>query len=134
MDCKAENIDTSKAMDYLAKAREYQKWQNRIEVARQEGYIEGLNKGLDIAEGIFECDYFGKEESTEMTDAYKNSQYISGYNEAILELLKMLGVDKEQKGFEEICKKYIDEKNIHSHIVPVSEIVDELRKIGELYS
>lgn len=57
---KAENVDTDKALEYIKSAREYQKKEIAIKIAELQGYLRGVEKGLDIAEDIFSCKNYEK--------------------------------------------------------------------------
>ena len=47
----AINIDTKKALEAIRESREYQINASALRVQKEQAYMEGVNKGLDIAEG-----------------------------------------------------------------------------------
>ena len=55
-------MDTDKALEAIADARRLQEIRIDKEIAEKRAYIEGINKGLDIAESIFECSNYEKDE------------------------------------------------------------------------
>ena len=59
---RAKNVDTDKALKAIADARRLQEIRIDKEIAEKRAYLEGINKGLDIAESIFECSNYEKEE------------------------------------------------------------------------
>lgn len=58
---KAKNVDTDKALEAIEEARKYQSQIIDKEIAEKRAYLEGVNKGLDIAESIFECSNYEKD-------------------------------------------------------------------------
>ena len=62
---RAKNIDTDKALKAIADARRLQEVRVDKEIAEKRAYLEGINKGLDIAEGIFECSNYEKDEGSD---------------------------------------------------------------------
>lgn len=59
---RAKNVDTDKALKAIADARKLQEIRVDKEIAEKRAYLEGINKGLDIAESIFECSNYEKDE------------------------------------------------------------------------
>lgn len=59
---RAKNVDTDKALKAIADARRLQEIRVDKEIAAKRAYLEGINKGLDIAESIFECSNYEKDE------------------------------------------------------------------------
>lgn len=59
---RAKNVDTDKALKAIADARRSQEIRVDKEIAEKRAYLEGINKGLDIAESIFECSNYEKDE------------------------------------------------------------------------
>lgn len=59
---RAQNVDTDKGLKAIADARRTQEIRIEKEIAEKRAYLEGLNKGLDIAESIFECSNYEKDE------------------------------------------------------------------------
>ena len=57
----AQNVDTDKALNAIEEARRVQEIQNTREIAEKRAFMEGVNKGLDIARSIFECRNYEKE-------------------------------------------------------------------------
>ena len=55
-------MDTDKALKAIADARRLQEIRIDKEIAEKRAYLEGINKGLDIAESIFECSNYEKDE------------------------------------------------------------------------
>ena len=61
MNYKAENVDTDKALEHIEWCRKHQDELERLENTATKKYYEGVRKGLDIAEGIFECSNYEKD-------------------------------------------------------------------------
>lgn len=61
MSYKAKNVDTDKALEAINEARRYQAQKINEEIVEKRAYLEGVNKGLDIAESIFECSNYEKD-------------------------------------------------------------------------
>ena len=59
---RAKNVDTDKALKAIADVRRLQEIIVNKEIAEKKAYLEGINKGLDIAESIFECSNYEKDE------------------------------------------------------------------------
>lgn len=57
---KANNIDTDKALQAIEDSRRYQQEYERFERHGIEKYYMGIRKGLDIAEGLFNCSNYEK--------------------------------------------------------------------------
>ena len=102
MDCyKAKNVDTDKALKYLKDTSKYQFEMENLETAKVKKYYEGIRKGLDMAEGIFECSNFEKEEEP---------TYADGALDVIYELGKELDIPtqdlrKDFSSVDDICAK-----------------------------
>lgn len=58
----AKNVDTDKALDAINEARKIQIAKVDKEIAEKIAYLEGIEKGLDIAESIFKCSNYEKKE------------------------------------------------------------------------
>ena len=52
---KATNIDTDKALKAINDSRAIQERASQLRSEKERSYMEGLNKGLDIAESLFKC-------------------------------------------------------------------------------
>lgn len=61
MSYKAKNVDTDKALEAIAEARKIQEQITHKEIAEKIAYLEGVRKGLEIAESIFECSNYEKD-------------------------------------------------------------------------
>ena len=83
---RAKNIDTDKALDAINEARRIQEYNIAIEKARIEAKMEGIYKGLSIAESIFECSNYEKDVQP------KEPTYIEGVLDVIYEIGKELDV------------------------------------------
>ena len=59
---KAENVDTDKALKAIDEARKIQRINTEKEIAEKRAFLEGIEKGLDIAQSIFECRNYEKEQ------------------------------------------------------------------------
>ena len=59
---KAKNVDTDKALEALNEARKIQGQITNLEIAKLQAELEGIYKGLSIAEHIFMCSNYEKEE------------------------------------------------------------------------
>ena len=67
---KAENIDTDKALKAIDASRVMQERASYLRSEKERSYMEGLNKGLDIAEDLFKCTNYEKtEQESTNTDA-----------------------------------------------------------------
>lgn len=78
MSYKAKNVDTDKALKHIEWSRNYQDKMEQLENAKTQKYYEGVRKGLDIAEGIFECANFEKEEEHTYADGVLDFVYELG--------------------------------------------------------
>ena len=58
---KAKNVDTDKALEAIEKARELHIARTETEIKEKRAFLQGLEKGLDIAESIFQCANYEKE-------------------------------------------------------------------------
>lgn len=86
MGYKAKNVDTDKALEHIKESRERQYENENLETAKVQKYYEGIRKGLDIAERMFECsNYEKKEEPT----------YADGVLDVIYELGKELDIQTQ---------------------------------------
>ena len=59
---RAKNVDTDKALKAIEDARRAEEIRANKEIAEKRAYLEGVNKGLNIAESIFECSNYEKDE------------------------------------------------------------------------
>ena len=59
---KAKNVDTDKALEALDEARKIQERITNLEIAKLQAKLEGIYKGLSIAESIFTCSNYEKKE------------------------------------------------------------------------
>ena len=59
---KAKNVDTDKALQAIDEARKIQRIKTDKEIAEKWAFLEGVEKGLDIAQSIFECSNYEKEQ------------------------------------------------------------------------
>ena len=57
---KAKNVDTDKALEHIRQTREYLKSDVDKQIAELRGYWRGIEKGLEVAKGIFECSNYEK--------------------------------------------------------------------------
>ena len=58
---KAKNVDTDKALKAIDEARELHIARTETEIKEKRAFLQGLEKGLDIAESIFLCANYEKE-------------------------------------------------------------------------
>lgn len=58
---KATNIDTDKALEAIEVFRRSKSLEHQKELYAIQKYYEGLEKGLEFAESIFECSCYEKE-------------------------------------------------------------------------
>ena len=74
---KATNIDTDKALEAIEYLRRRQSEAHQRELHGIQKYYEGIEKGLDLAEGIFECSNYEKDEpeTTHVKIRYKDHEY-----------------------------------------------------------
>lgn len=101
MNYKAKNVDTDKALEHIEWSRKYQDEAERLEMAKTQKYYEGIRRGLDIAEEIFECSNFEKKEEP---------TYVDGVLDIIYELSKELDIPTQdlRKNFssvDDICSE-----------------------------
>lgn len=59
---KAKNIDTDKALEALNYALKIQRESVEIEIREKRAYLQGVEKGIGIAESIFQCSNYEKTE------------------------------------------------------------------------
>lgn len=83
MNYKAKNVDTDKALEAIYDSRKYQEQASILRIEKERSFQEGVNKGLDIAEGLFECSNYEKEEEP---------RYVDGVLDVIYELGKELDI------------------------------------------
>ena len=74
---KATNIDTDKALEAIESFRRSQSTAHQRELHGIQKYYEGLEKGLELAESLFECSNYEKEESetAHVKIQYKDCEY-----------------------------------------------------------
>ncbi len=74
---KATNIDTDKALEAIEYFRRRQSEIQQRELHGIQKYYEGIEKGLDLAEGIFECSNYEKDEpeTTHVKIRYEDHDY-----------------------------------------------------------
>lgn len=77
---KAENVDTDKALTAIAESRRYQEAAANLKIEKERSFLEGVHKGLDIAEEIFQCSSYEKKKRKE-----------PGYADGVLDVLYELG-------------------------------------------
>ena len=58
----AQNVDTEKALEALDFARRQEERIVELEIAEKRAYLNGFNKGIVCAEGIFKCSNYEKDE------------------------------------------------------------------------
>lgn len=90
---KATNIDTDKALEAIEYFRRRQSEAHQRELYGIQKYYEGVNKGLELAESIFECSNYEKDEpeTTHIKIQYNNHEYtIAEMCERMSELEEML--------------------------------------------
>ncbi len=96
---KATNIDTDKALEAIETFRRRQSKLHQHELYGLQKYYEGVEKGLELAESLFECSCYEKDESeTAHTKIqYKNHEYsISEFCQR-MEELEQLVKDTERR-------------------------------------
>ena len=59
---KAQNVDTDKALEALNEALKIQREIVEIEIKEKRAYLQGVEKGIGIAESIFQCSNYEKTE------------------------------------------------------------------------
>lgn len=99
MSYKAKNVDTDKALEHIEWSRKYQDELERLETVKVQKYYEGVRKGLDVAERIFECPNYEKNEEP---------TYADGVLDVIYELGKGLDIPTQDlrenfSSVDEIC-------------------------------
>ena len=60
---RAKNVDTNKALEYIEITREHYESERRCQERELKKYYEGFNHALNIAQEIFECSNFEKEDA-----------------------------------------------------------------------
>ena len=83
---KAKNVDTDKALEAISASRKYQEQASTLRIEKERAFQEGVNKGLDIAEELFQCSNYEKKEEP---------SYVDGVIEVIYELGKELDVSTQ---------------------------------------
>ena len=81
---KATDVDTDKALKAINDSRAIQERASQLRAEKERSYMEGLNKGLDIAESLFECSNYEK--------TAQEATYTDGVCETLYELGKELDV------------------------------------------
>ena len=102
---KATNIDTDKALEAINAERLSRQLESKIRIEKEISYMEGLNKGLNIAEGLFKCANYEK------TD--HEATYTDGVCETLYELGKELDVPTQDirdniSSVDEACAMFAD--------------------------
>ena len=59
---KAKNVDTDKALEALNYVLKTERECIEIEIKEKKAYLQGFEKGIAIAEGIFQCSNYEKTE------------------------------------------------------------------------
>ena len=59
---KAKNVDTDKALEALNYALKIQREIVEVEIKEKRAYLQGIEKGIGIAESIFQCSNYEKTE------------------------------------------------------------------------
>ena len=59
---KAQNVDTDKALNALNEALKIQRGIVEVEIKEKRAYLQGIEKGIGIAESIFQCSNYEKSE------------------------------------------------------------------------
>lgn len=70
---KAENVDTDKALKAIDEARKIQRINTEKEIAEKRAFLEGIEKGLDIAQSIFECSNYEKKQKQKVVRNESNN-------------------------------------------------------------
>ena len=60
---KAKNVDTDKALNALNEALKIQREIVEVEIREKRAYLQGIEKGIGIAERIFQCSNYEKTET-----------------------------------------------------------------------
>ncbi len=96
---KATNIDTDKALEAIEAFRRSQSEVHQRELYGIQKYYEGVEKALELAESLFECSCYEKDESesTHTKIQYNNREYsISEFCQQ-MEELEQLVKDTERR-------------------------------------
>lgn len=106
---KAKNIDTDKALKEIEESRSYQEKATQMRIEKERSFLEGVNKGLDIAEGLFQCSNYEKEEEP---------SYVDGVLEVFYELGKELDIPTQDirdnfSSLDEACAKLAERIRNH---------------------
>lgn len=106
---KAKNIDTDKALKEIEESRSYQEKATQMRIEKEQSFLEGVNKGLDIAEGLFQCSNYEKEEEP---------SYVDGVLEVFYELGKELDIPTQDirdnfSSLDEACAKLAERIRNH---------------------
>ncbi len=125
MSYKAKNVDTNRALEHIKWSRKYQDEAERLEIAKTQKYYEGIRKGLDIVEGIFECSNFEKKEEP---------TYADGVLEVVYELGKELDIPTQDlrvnfSSVDDICTEFANRINDKHNIEVDKMAVMEARKV-----
>lgn len=102
---KATNIDTDKALKAINDSRAIQERASQLRSEKERSYMEGLNKGLDIAESLFECSNYEK--------SAQEAIYINGVCKVLYELGKELDIPTQDirdniASVDEACALFAD--------------------------
>ncbi len=95
---KAANIDTDKALEAIEAFRRTQSEAHQRELYGIQKYYEGIQKGLELAESLFECSCYEKDESESAHTKiqYNNREYtVSELCERMAELERQLNAEKQ---------------------------------------
>lgn len=95
---KTTNVDTDKALEAIESFRRAKSLEHQKELYSINKYYEGLEKGLDLAESIFECSAYEKEEpeTVHTKIQYKDHEYsIAEFCRRMEEIEQMLKTAKE---------------------------------------
>lgn len=103
---KAKDIDTDKALKAIEESRSYQEKATQMRIEKEKSFLEGVNKGLDIAEGLFQCSNYEQDYEKE-----EDHRYVDG----ILEVIDKLGKKLE-----------IPTYDIKNNFSSVDEVCEEL--------
>lgn len=102
---KATNIDTDKALKAINDARAYETKASQLRMEKERSFMEGLDKGLDFAEGLFECSNYEK--------TAQEATYTDGVCEVLYELGKELDIPTQDirdniSSVDEACALFAD--------------------------
>lgn len=100
---KAKRVDTDKALEQIEWSRKYQDQAEVLEIEKIKKYHEGIRKGLDIAQELFECSNYESKEPS----------YEDGVRGVIYELAKELDVPSQDiressMSLDEMCAVFAD--------------------------